>query len=55
MVLQLVRQKVRNIYRDGAIKTGVRYAGGMVVVRDSLDGKVGDAPQSKKIRAYFCM
>jgi hypothetical protein len=45
--IQLVRQKVGHINGYSAIETSVRYACGMVVMRNGLDGKIWDAPQSQ--------
>ncbi len=53
MSFQLLGQQVGNIDRRRAIETGVRDAGGTVVVRDGLDGKVGDAPQPEQLGANF--
>jgi len=53
MNFQFMVQKVGNIYGRCAIETGVQNAGGMVVVRDGLDGKAGDAPQPQQVRAYL--
>lgn len=51
MSFQLIRQKVGNIYSYRAIKARMRYPGGTVVVRNGLDGYVGQAPQSQQVGA----
>jgi hypothetical protein len=44
MNIQFVGEEVRNVNRGAAIEIGMRYTRGIVVMRDRLNSKVGNAP-----------
>jgi hypothetical protein len=49
----LVGRNIGDINGHCAIDAGVRYASGTMVVRDGLNCKVGQAPQSEQVCAYL--
>lgn len=49
MCTQFVSQKAGSIKGKRAVKSGVRYAGRLVMVRDCLHRKMGKSPKSEQV------